>query len=521
LPDRIVARAEDGIDNGSLVKSGQRLIPALPVRAAALALLLAAAGCATVPLPQRDHLAAAEAPLRECAHWFRALDAAVDAAAVGDRAARPVAGFPYLRSDRFTAALARPAAADAALFDPWVARMRTLDADARRVEIANLPSQAIERLGVADRAVAGARSEMCAQRLAAVDFADDTARARLVRRAPVADDYSALKRTLGLYALVRLPFWRGIEDWQREATETFRAARDGAPVRNPQARYTPPRGNVYSRPEVAALLERARGNPFGIADLSADERERLFATYAPVLEIETTGDYDRIGALRWGRSPAPEVDLSRPTVYRKLAHTRVGERTLLQLVYVAWTPERPKDGPFDLLGGRLDGIVWRVTLADDGEPVLFDTIHPCGCFHMFFPTPRAEPLPAPAKRIEWAFSPASLPALGDGERVVVSVQTRTHYLRNVSPGDAAEGIEYAFADYDALRTLPLPDGGTRSVFRPDGLVPGTQRAERFLFWPMGIDSAGAMRQWGSHATAFLGRRHFDDADLIDQRFRLR
>jgi hypothetical protein len=35
---------------------------------------------------------------------------------------------------------------------------------------------------------------------------------------------------------------------------------------------------------------------------------------------------------------------------------------------------------------------------------------------------------------------------------------------------------------------------------------------------MGIASAGAMRQWGRHATAFVGRRHFDDADLFEKRF---
>jgi hypothetical protein len=64
----------------------------------------------------------------------------------------------------------------------------------------------------------------------------------------------------------------------------------------------------------------------------------------------------------------------------------------------------------------------------------------------------------------------------------------------------------------------MPQGGTRSAFGPDGLVPGSERTERFLFWPMGIASAGAMRQWGHHATAFVGRRHFDDADLIEARF---
>ena len=63
-------------------------------------------------------------------------------------------------------------------------------------------------------------------------------------------------------------------------------------------------------------------------------------------------------------------------------------------------------------------------------------------------------------------------------------------------------------------------GQRRSLFDPDGVVRGTERAERFLFWPMGIANAGAMRQWGRHATAFIGRRHFDDADLIERRFDL-
>jgi hypothetical protein len=30
-----------------------------------------------------------------------------------------------------------------------------------------------------------------------------------------------------------------------------------------------------------------------------------------------------------------------------------------------------------------------------------------------------------------------------------------------------------------------------------------------------------MRQWGRHATAFIGKRHFDDARLMEERFDLR
>jgi hypothetical protein len=170
-------------------------------------------------------------------------------------------------------------------------------------------------------------------------------------------------------------------------------------------------------------------------------------------------------------------------------------------------------------------VVWRVTLAPDGEPVLFDSIHPCGCYHMFFPTPRLQPLPPPRQSMEWAFTPAALPAIAESERLVVTLRTRSHYLADVRPATADTGIgmgtAYDFAEYDGLRTLPLPQGGTRSLFGPDGLVAGTERGERFLFWPMGIASPGAMRQSGSQPTAFVGRRHFDDADILEKRFRLR
>ena len=256
---------------------------------------------------------------------------------------------------------------------------------------------------------------------------------------------------------------------------------------------------------------------------SAAEQEKLLATHAPVFEVETSGTFDRPGALVWRGAANLDVDASRPVVYQRIAFTRYGGQTLVQLVYTMWFSERPADHAFDMLAGKLDGLVWRVTLAPDGKPVLFDTMHPCGCFHMFLPTPSAAVLPAPNPADEWAFVPAALPQVSDGERIRLRLTTRSHYLTDASvllSGSPALRA-YELVDESVLRSLPLPDGGFRSAYGSDALVPGTERPERMLFWPMGIPSAGAMRQWGSHATAFLGRRHFDDADLIEQRFRLK
>jgi hypothetical protein len=267
-------------------------------------------------------------------------------------------------------------------------------------------------------------------------------------------------------------------------------------------------------------MSRAKSDALGVPLVAPQDAEVLFRAYAPQLEIETTGPYDHFGKLFWASGPVLEVDTARPTVYRRLAYTRFGDRNLIQLVYTAWFPERPADHPLDILAGKLDGIVFRVTLSPDGRPLVYDTIHPCGCYHMFFPTALVTPRPAPDPGEEWAFAPAVLPALDVSQRVAVRVASRNHFAVRVRPVEGPAGERYAFADDDELRALPATHGRTRSVFGADGLVAGTERLERALFWPMGMASPGTMRQWGHHATAFLGRRHFDDADLIEKRFAL-
>lgn len=477
---------------------------------AACAVLLAA-GCASVEVPERDNLEAADPAVQACAQWYRSLDESVDRAGVRDAEEHRVPGFPYLRIDRFGASLAERARADAAAFDAWTARMMRLDLDARRYEIANLPDKA---------SFDATRADRCARVLAEADLVKSETRERLLERARVPDDYLAWQRALGLYPLTRLPFSAGVEHWHEDALDTFRREEAGAPPAHPVERYAPPAGAAPDRGRIAAILARAARHPLGLLEPSAGELELLFAAYAPVFEVETSGAHDRPGALRWAADGSPELDLDRPVVYRRLAHTLVDGRPLVQLVYTLWFPERPGDGAFDMLAGRLDGIVLRVTLAPDGEPLVYDSIHPCGCYHMFFPTPRVEARPAPQPGDEWLFAPRALPRLAPGERIALRVASRTHYLKNVAPDRGAGGRAYAYADENGLRALALPGGGSRSLYGPDGLVEASARPERLVFWPMGVPSAGTMRQWGHHATAFLGRRHFDDADLIERRFRV-
>ncbi len=490
-------------------------------RAAALTLTLLAGclatGCVGIEPPLETDLAAPAATVRDCARWFAALDDAVDRAGVRDAGAHRIPGFPYLRVDRFTASFRAAAAADPQAFTVWTARLRKLDRTARGYELGNLPPAQFASLGVPDAAAAAARSSRCAAELGRVDLASPAQAAALVERAQVPDDYLEWNRVLGLYPIAGIPFSVGVARWRNETIDTFRREAAGGDPAAERVRYAPA-GKPLGAARVRAILARGRLDRLGIPHFSAADRAALLQGFAPVFEIEGAGVDDRFGPLLWRNGPSPEVDVARPVVYRRLALTRWGGDVLVQLVYTIWFPERPAAGGLDLLAGRLDGLVFRVTLDREGNPLVYDSIHPCGCYHMFFPTARVTIRPPPEPGIEWAFAPLTLPVVDPSQRLSVRLASGSHYIVSLGFDRGGPGVPYQFAEDDDLRALPTVGGGARSAFGPDGIVPGTERGERFVYWPMGIADPGAMRQWGRHATAFLGRRHFDDPDLIERRF---
>lgn len=456
--------------------------------------------------------------------FFNRLDEAIVRAGVSDGMAARVEGFPHLRVSRFLASYAQQNMNDAQFAD-WLNRLLELGEQGYRVELANLPAAEaaqLERrlrdfpreLQIADNGV-----KNCGGRLNAAIFASGPERENLRVAARVPEEYVTWQRVAGLYWLTRIPFAAGVRYWQEGARAIFEAPLPSLPVHGRLVRYVPPR--VAARP-AAAILANARLSALGIPELQDAERDALFAAFAPEFVIDTAGDADRPGAVGWRNGAAPAVNIARPVVYRRFSHTRYHGRALLQLNYSIWFPERPLASEWDLLGGHLDSLVWRVTLTPTGEPWVFDSIHGCGCYHQFFPTARAALKTRPDTLDETAFVPQSLPAVEPGERLTLRLASGTHYLQRIAAAHAAgnDGIDYRFANDDSLRSLPA-GGARKSLFRPDGIVPGTERGERYWFWPMGVPEPGAMRQWGRHATAFVGRRHFDDPDLFEKYFEMK
>jgi hypothetical protein len=502
----------------------------------AIAASMFAAACTTLPGPPllRD--------AEGCMAWAATLDGVVAASGVADAEAERIAGVPGLRVDRPGQALIETALRNDAAWTEWLARSAQLDRSARAAEILNLPSyrfplrfdDGIAAIVVPDRPAALGRTDRCrdlaVQQMqsadsAATDAAPVSARDALAARAVMPDRYSTTSRALGLYPLLRWPFFDGVQAWQDEHAAVMRRWAEAPPALQ---RHLPDPWLAISptgEGEPAPLTAR---NAIGLLQLSPADEQRLLGWHAPLFEIEELGAFDRFGTPTWPSrdAAAPRVDTTRPVVYTRVAHTRFDGQWRLQLVYTLWFPERPARASFDLLAGTLDGVIVRLTLDDDGEPLLMDTIHACGCYHLFFPAPALRARGSEPPHEEWLFAPAALPAVGRDARLVVRLASGTHYVSGLAaqPRGSAQAItperRYTLRDENELRSLALAGAPAerRSLYGPDGLVPGSERGERFLFWPMGIASAGAMRQWGHHATAFVGRRHFDDVDLIEQRF---
>lgn len=453
-----------------------------------------------------------------CRQFLDAMDQAVYSAGVRDQGPPRVPGFPYLRVDRFLASFADEVAL-APRFDAWVERLARLDAQARRYELANLPQEERRRLAAVvpiDRELAAA-TDYCRERLIERELAEPTRRDLLREQARVPDDYVTGWRILGLYPITALFVKGGIARWHGKVAATYGVPLEQLPREGRLQAWGAPEAPRLATAEVAALLRASAANPLRIPEPDAGQREALFASFAPQWLIDTVDANDLPGTPRFDAAAAATVDTTRPALFRRLSHTRFEGEVLLQLNYILWFPARPAASAFDIYAGPLDGVNFRVTLGSDGRPLLFDTIHNCGCYHKFFPL--SPLLPAPRPHGFWTEAPLVPQRLEEvGAVPVLHLASRTHYVDRIDFTARSDALRYLWDDYRRLRSLPLEDGGRRSLFDAHGIILRSARPERVLLWPMGIRSPGAMRQWGRHATAFVGRRHFDDPYLIETLF---
>ena len=479
------------------------------------AILFLLSACSTQTLRQTElgsrHIGSS-GELSSCAHLFAKVDKSVLEAGAADVQTRRVPGFPYLRTNRLLADF--KLALSSELIPEWFAHMRKLDKEARRYELQNT-----SMLGTEDDT--NEKLDDCADILMQADLQDPVQLEKIKQATQVPDNYIQGNRVLGLYPVSRMFVNIGIRRLRKQIKEMFSISPDEQRNRGQLATYAPEPESFLNIDDITQILSISSQNGLSIPLFEKSDKDLLFNQFAPVWQLDVLNDNDKFGVPAWSASGKIGVQSNIPQVYRHLSYTKINDKVLPQFNYVIWFPSRPATSSFDILSGNLDGITWRVTVGMDGKVLMYDVMHNCGCYHMFFPS--ADVVIARPKNEnseEPILVPQRAPVLTTGERIHLRIASGSHYLEAVQARPLGLDYKaYKFADYDELRSLDTKNGKRKSMFGETGIVPGTSRRERWLLWPMGVENAGAMRQWGHHATAFVGRRHFDDVDLFERYFR--
>ena len=464
-------------------------------------------------------------PVEACARLFESVGDRVKAAGVARSFPHRISGFPYLRTTRTLASFRKDVATDAAV-NAWLDHLAAADAAASRSELGQLDgtqkrelllfaAETARRSGLTIGAETEATLDECRAVLVAQDRGDAARIERLKEIIVPDDEYSLVQRIGGLYPLTSLGVRAGVAQWHGEVRKIYAGSASATPGGGERRRYGP-----AMPADVGGHVPVAR-DVLGIPRPEAAQLDALFRRHAPVWEIDTASAADIPGTPVWRNGGGgPGVDTEVPVVYRYTSITRFRGSPRLQLNYLAWFDGRPASGPLDMLAGRLDGVIWRVTVDDAGVPLVYDSVHACGCYHLLFPVGDVALRSGALQLPEPPLVPLSLQEPAVGTRVHLNLSAGAHYLEGVTHAVPDAGMtQYRFADREALYQTPVAGGGHRSLFREDGLIDGTQRGERWFLWPTGVRSPGAMRERGRRATAFIGRRHFDDAFLLDELFR--
>lgn len=467
---------------------------------------LLASGCSTMGLSQRPLVPDGE----KCLELYAKVDERIDKAGARDAGYYRIPGFPYLRSDRYSASFAKEIP-DIDAFWEWVGYLRANEDEAREVELLNMG------LSVPDASSLLLDLRGCGGWLRSWELDDAEFRERLIAAVQPPDEYSSLRRALGLYPLAAPFLHREQAALRRDVAESFKTPLAQLPTPGEPILWRVKTNPRLEYPEGTIDLQNKPRDLLGRVGLLWSEVVHLAHTYAPALWIPTAGDYDRPG-LPVHTEAGPDVDVRQPVVYFLPGLTRFGGRSLLQINYFVWFSEHLSSAADEGAGGPMDGLIWRVTLDEHGMPLFYDSIHASGGPHLGFAPQALQARDTADEDTRMLLPQAEVPT---DAAIALRLASGTHAVQRVLPMKAVDTPRhegYELRSYDELLLLPRPGGGTQSLFDAQGTIAGTERGERFWLWPSGIRNVGALRQWGRHPISLVGRAHFDDPFLLERQF---
>lgn len=237
----------------------------------------------------------------------------------------------------------------------------------------------------------------------------------------------------------------------------------------------------------------------------SDYRENAFAAeenndiYSPVFIIEnSTESYKNIflaGVVINGSWRSDfVVDPKTATVYFKKETFNTGSASYTNLVYRVHFEKVPFSlYPFYLTTGKNVGIFVVITLNKESQPVLFTTVHTCGCYIAFIPTSYLPEKSFPDKwdkKGQTVFG-EELPGLlnypkefNSSLKPVIRLRSGTHRVKDLfiesisSVFTVYDTTFYELAPIEALENLPVEGEMTTSFFETSGPRKGYVKKSR-------------------------------------------
>lgn len=411
----------------------------------------------------------------------------------GERIARA----PWLRSNRWLAS--RISSGNPAQVPQLLSAMSALARQGLLAETATLSATTLQnwrqRYGI--QQPLAQFFDHCARQLRTQQQRQPSATYQWLTQLPADNEYSTLARVLGVYPLASIPFRMGVvREQQALAADWGRLPAQQGEV-----------GVAYS--------------PLATPNTPAQD---LLRQHAPVWWVAADTPANLPGVPFWQGNQL-KTATRKPVSFAFTSRARWQQQDLLQLNYVLWFSERPALKRLDWVAGQHDAVVFRVNLSASGKVIAYDSIHLCGCWYRLFLSQNRPYIPAAAHH--WREPVLMQRVDATGERMVVYLSKDTHQIIFMHPASAATAPDSLMSRYPTTQKTyqlrPFQDlmrlragEGIRPVFDKHGYVPGSERPERWLFWPMGVKNPGALRRFGDHAINFIGQRFFDEAELLEK-----
>ena len=425
--------------------------------------------------------------LNSCLQQYKQANAEIQQRKIPEVGAPLVDGFPFLRTSRFLASFADQAVEDDARYMAWLQMLNAQAVSVVTQWLSETDEQELQR---------------CGQQLVENLARNELMRSILQIRSQVPPSYNLWQRVLGLYPLATIPFRQGVVREQRAHQQ--KSARYISQLPEGVYSYFGQEAGASGGLEVFPLLQ----NMLGVPQISQAQEDSLLSRFSPVFALPES----RYGLAEYDKPGVPSnsgFNSSRPVIYAWLDFGRFRGGVTIRLNYSVWFSERPKERTFDLLGGELDGLIWRVHLSSSGQVLAWDSIHNCGCWYKIFPAKDRTVHQADRFFREPVYIGQKL--TDQQVRKVLYLQSGTHHIEAIR--EQTEELEVKLAAMTSLHELIKEQP---PLFNRQGLIDRSRRLERWFFWPMGIPSAGAMRAPGTHAIAFVGRRYFDEPLLLEE-----